>query len=200
MKRPYRKKARFLIQKGVFKENTKNTNNLESVVRLVHMGASEYELNALPDSFNRMMDLFIQNKLKPYDVIIHNKRFCILIEEEAVERKQYGFHIFCPITEIKAVFRSLASREGKYRVKRSCNFYAYFEGKIVTRLKKGCIKKTIKIPNWSYCDFWWDIEEDFMIFPVEKYSIIEQVFKGNTKETKKDKKTFLSKLFSRLFS
>jgi len=153
MKMPY------LIQRGTFKENINisKIEGIDSILSFNYMGSSEFEFNALPASLKRFMKEYYKPNIDVHSIKINNKDFWIYCTSDFDEND---------ITAITNLFQ-LKVTNPYGGLKEVIDIDHYFEGKYTKQLKRGCIKKTEIVVNWGYCDFWWDIENDYFVFPDE---------------------------------
>lgn len=147
------------IQRGNFKEkiNISAIEGVDSILKFDYMGSSEFEFGALPKSLKEMVSSFRNNDFNENIIMINNKKFCLY--SKSGEKAEYE--------EIIEFLKSKALNEYNRDTKECMYFLNHFEGKEKTKLKRGCAKKTEKVPNYSYHDFWWDIDNDWVLFPQE---------------------------------
>ena len=146
----------YLVQRGSFKDNVNfdAITGIDSIIDWDYMGSSEFEWGALPKSLKRIVALYRKKEFIHTLLIIRNKSFYLYSKNLSSEDLSYIVSFF----ENKI--------DNPYGgTKEMVNIHCYFEGKYVDRIKKGCIKKTEKVPNYGYCDFWWDIDNDWMLIP-----------------------------------
>ncbi len=151
----------FLLQRGTFKdkeEASQEVTGIDSIIKWDYMGAAEYEFGALPASLKRMTFMARNKELSPVPIQLHGESFVIYMSKNSP---------YVP-KDIASVLDTLAEKEysqNSYRVKMGFGFRNYTDGATITRLKKGCLKKTETVPNFSFVNLWWDIENDLLVFP-----------------------------------
>lgn len=148
----------YLVQRGTFEDKVdiSTIEGLDSIVHFDYMGSSEFEWGSLPKSLRRCISAFKKDQFKYHPITINGKAFHLyganLSEDDATYVKDF--------MENKIINPYGGTKEMVY-------IHSYFEGKYKVQLKKGCSKKTEKVSNYGYCDFWWDIDNDWMLFPEE---------------------------------
>lgn len=146
-----------LIQRGKFrniKEESEIT-GLDSVVEYDYMGSSEFEFGALGESLSAIMELYENKKFVPCRIAIRGIPFLLYMNADK--------------TGESAEIQDLFNNPNKYRLKEYLGIEHFFEGKSIERLKRNCKKKVETVDNYSYRDFWWDIENDWFVLPIGPY-------------------------------
>lgn len=118
------------------------------------MGAAEYEFGAVPNSLQQI----VYAKSNPLSVIVvNNKEFNVLQSSDDPG----------DLAIINTAFQGMALRA--WATKLGNGFHDYFEPDVITRLKAGCKKKTetVRNPFRRSTNFWWDIDNHFMVWPKE---------------------------------
>lgn len=144
----------YLVQRGKFKTiDFSAIEGIDSLIQFDYMGSAEFEFGAKGKSLERIMPLFKKTAFRPYTIVINNARFSLFSKTLLDNGK-----------EIED-FMKLAFEKKDIHTKELVNIDRYFEGEYITQLKRGCISKTEKVTNYGYCNFWWDIENDWMLVP-----------------------------------
>lgn len=147
----------WLIQRGTFKKSPLDQiSGIDSAISYDYMGSSEFEFGALGKSYNR-----IKKDINNYEfktIKIKDKDFTVFMKKDQ------------EVNAIEVFFNHKV--DNPYGgLKEMLNIHRYFEGQQVSRLKYGCKKKQELTFNYGYCDFWWDISNDFWVFPKEPYNL-----------------------------
>jgi hypothetical protein len=166
----YTDRCVFHIQRGCFEDavELKDVDGLDSIIHFDYMGAAEYEFRSLPSSLRKIVRLYRKRDLEKAVITVLDEEFVLLIDKNS------------PYTleDIQTVLTSFAKEEwskSSWRVKMGCHLGAYFKGRTLTELKKGCKKKTVEIRNYAYCNFWWDIDNNWFLFP-QKENYLQLVY------------------------
>lgn len=153
-----------LIQRGTFRKvDIDKVIGLDALVGFDYMGSAEFEWGALPKSLQRMMKEWRSGNVHEYKITIKKENFIVWSKTLLDNGK-----------EIED-FMSLAL-QGKTHTKEAVCIDRYFEGETVERLKRGCVKKMERVTNYGYCNFWWDIENDWMLYPTEYNEKVKTAF------------------------
>jgi len=116
---------------------------------LDYMGAAEYEFGAFEESRDRF-------RVAPY----------VELQSKMIRGKT--FHVAFPSHDLRdGAFVDQAIQlldEKKLRLKCSSHFESFFIGRTTQQLKKGCKKKMETVRNSSYCECWWDISNDWVMW------------------------------------
>lgn len=163
----YNEHGRYLIQRGEFKngsklyDSPKQINGIDDIIKFDYMGAAEYEFGELPRSLKRIVSFYRKGNLLTKSILIKEKEFSLFYNKET----EYD------VNDIIEVINHLANNEYttkcKYSVKMMSHLSSYFEGRSTMQLKRGCKKKMEEVNNYNYCNFWWDVEHDWMLVPNE---------------------------------
>lgn len=147
----------WLIQRGTFKKSPLDQiSGIDSAISYDYMGSAEFEFGALGKSYRRIKDNI--NTFNFKTLIIKGKAFLIFIEDSK------------SVQDIEVFFNHKV--DNPYGgLREMLNIHRYFEGKQISRTKKGCKSKQELVSNYGYCDFWWDIDNDFWVFPNEPYNL-----------------------------
>lgn len=153
----------YLVQRGEFKDiDIDKINGIDDLVGFQYMGSSEYEWGALPKSLKRIVQMFKDKNFEFSEIKILDKYFYLGINKKTV---------FDNIEDIVNAMTSSAKQNYKKRFKEQPYMSKYFEGKKIEQIKHGCKNKKEIVRNYNYCDFWWDIENDWFLFPVETLNL-----------------------------
>jgi hypothetical protein len=156
----------YYVQRGIFKKiDFSEITGLDSLINYDYMGSSEFEFGALGKSLRRIMQQIQQNNFKQYTININNENFtlfskCLLDNGKEVED-----------------FMKLAFEKIYISSKELINIHKYFEGEYITKIKKGCVSKKEIVENFGYCNFWWDIINDWILVP-KLHSYPEKIMKA----------------------
>lgn len=145
----------YMIQRGKFKDiYIDDVTGIDSLIEFDYMGRAEFESGALPTSLKRIVASYRNKKFHIYQTTISDKEFTVAISSDNV----------CEVSNIASFFESLIDSPYSKTFCRTC-FEKYFEGEYITQLKRGCKKKKEIVENYGYMNFWWDIDNDFFLFP-----------------------------------
>lgn len=150
----------YLVQRGRFKDikDPKEITGLDSIIDYDYMGAAEFEFGGLGRSLARIMRAYYEDTFIPWEIKINDVPFWVFLKKEKLEE----------IEDIIKLFDD--SMKGEYpHLKGPLRIEQYFEGTTISRLKRNCKKKREEVPNWSYMDFWWDIDNDWFVIPYGLY-------------------------------
>jgi len=157
----------YLIQRGIFRNEPTNRHatGIDVILKFEYMGSSEYEWEALPKSLKRIRD----NKMISSRIIIRDQEFMLTIPQHLTKYE---------IEEIKATILTLADKDKFYivRLKEGAGIHRFFEPEMIEQIKKGCKKKTEMVRNYSWVEtnFWWDIDNDWFLYPIQYHDQILQ--------------------------
>lgn len=178
------------IQRGKFRNS--DDSGVDGILEFEYMGAAEYEFGALPRSLK-----FIRE---------NSKFFCI--DSISVRDVQFGILWDSRLQNsdkesIQQAIKLLSSYDTAHKVntKMGACLYGFFEPKEVQQLKRGCKKKTELVRNRRWCstNFWWDIDNNWMLFPIEyKDIVLDKVISSPelSRENGKGFAAFLRRLFN----
>jgi hypothetical protein len=141
------KREIWLIQRGKFKTTALNAiTGIDSIIQWDYMGSAEFEFGALPESLKRIVKDCNNNKNTWHPVTIRNQNFTLLAKPEDIET-------------IVPALNLLANKETKNQcyLKEYAGLDIYFD-------KEDDI---FMIPN-----FWWDVDNDWMLFPADKEEMV----------------------------
>jgi hypothetical protein len=158
----------YLVQRGTFKDriDISKIGGIDDIIEWDYMGSAEFEFGAMSKSLKRIMKRYAATGLRQVQCSFGGKNFWLY----AGARSDDEFRLLYAFFDVQ--FRKDYSSP-LYRTKESTNFSYYFEGKELTRIKKGCIKKTEKYRNIFYCDFWWDLKNDWFLIPDDKKRYVD---------------------------
>lgn len=147
----------YLVKRGHFKDNIilNDITGIDSIMNWDYMGSAEFEFGYPRKSLVRMLhdrELFTEN------VTINDKKFTIMIGSSKWSKEN--------INSIVQLFTENISNHYQH-LKEPLNFYSYFKGKTTKQLKRNCTHKMEVIDNYNYADFWWDIDNDWFLYPKE---------------------------------
>jgi len=170
----------YLIKRGHFNDHISynDITGIDDVMNWDYMGSSEFEWGAPRQSLVRIMNLYYNHNFVDTTISMNGKKFIVMFP--------YGWTIEKELSEIIDLFTTYLNNPygGKYHLKEMLNFDEYFQGeeKIIVP-GKGKIPAKVEY-NFSYADFWWDIDNDFFIFPDENNNrkIMNYVFKALEKK------------------
>lgn len=155
----------YLIQQGVFKEDVRVITGIDSIIKMNYMGASEFEWGALPKSLKRIITLYRDHKLDIRFQDFNGHLFTLFIKSDDVKEAESIFQMVEDLCK--------DPWDKKYHFKIYPHFEQYFKGKTLTVKKRGCKLKTEQVENSMYCDFWWDIDNDWILFPDQHTTDVE---------------------------
>lgn len=149
----------YLIQSGCFLD-VKNEciENLDSLVDLKYMGASEFEWGALPKNLAK-----IRNNIESYD----------FYTTDIVAPNGNRMRIYCKKDSINQVVEAVYTLiDGSAKTHEYCSLRDYMNPKCcdmqsLLSPKRYC--DLADIGKLSYDNFWWDIEEGYFLFFDRKY-------------------------------
>jgi hypothetical protein len=172
-----------LVQRGKF-EDAPDRKGLDAIISFDYMGAAEYEFGALPDSLKRIRQLGVDAQT----IKVRGTDF-ILLTSKSSSKEDIKYYI--------ASIKLLADYNTAHKVptKRGTKLCCFFEPEMVERIKKGCKKKTELVRNWRWSDmnFWWDIRNDWFLYPAQYH---ESVITALAADKKESKKSFFEKIKS----
>lgn len=144
----------YLVQRGTFKTiDINDIVGIDSLINFDYMGSSEFEFGAMPKSLKRIMTDVYTDNFKCYKIIINKEEFIVFSKTLLDNGKEVEN------------FMQKAYEEKYVHTKGLVNIDRYFEGEEVWKLKKGCVNKKEKVTNYGYCNFWWDIDNDWIVVP-----------------------------------
>lgn len=159
----------YLIQRGTFKDNIdiSTITGIDSIIDFDYMGSSEFEFGAMSKSLKRIINKYRFDPSKSGISVIftmEGKSFEIVFfgKESDFEYVQTLFQKHYDLE------KNYSSFDREYSLKEYLGIAPYFEGKYTKQIKRGCVKVTEKVPNYEYMDFWWDLDNDYMVFPNDK--------------------------------
>lgn len=144
----------YLVQRGKFKTIDINAiEGIDSLIEFDYMGSAEFEFGAKRKSLERIMKHVYNENFKSYKIIINKEEFVVFSKTLLDNGK-----------EIQD-FMQKAYEEKYTDTKELVNIDRYFQGEEAWQLKKGCVNKKEKVTNYGYCNFWWDIVNDWIVVP-----------------------------------
>lgn len=136
-------KSSYLVQRGKFKGTTETEiKGIDSLIQFDYMGSAEFEFGALPASLRRIIKNITEYEFSYVDGITDSKGNLMTI-----------FHDKRFVDDVK--INAMYLFENKLRLKERCDIQEYAKG------INSC---------YGNNNFWWDIENDFMICFGEKNS------------------------------
>jgi len=143
----------YLIQRGKFRDikDINEVKGLDNVIEYDYMGSAEFEFGALGKSLASIMESCLAGNFKPVLINIRGVPFLFYSESRITKA-----------SEVEELFNN----PSKFRLKEYLGIEHYFEGESIERLKRNCKKKKEVVKNYSYLDFWWDIENHWFVIPV----------------------------------
>lgn len=142
----------WLIQRAKFKKVEKeNIEGIDSLLTFSYMGAAEFEFGALPQSLRRI-------------IVEGNGQYGFIEIPQVKNKSKESAFVYCKLSEkdeIKEAVKHLSKKD-----------YGYKE----PALMASYIMNGENI-NSSYndCNFWWDIENDFLVlFGEEKRELLQE--------------------------
>ena len=146
----------YLVQRGKFKDVAlEKIQGIDSCIEYDYMGSAEFEFGALGESLKRIISEMRKDNFD-HTLIKVNFLYFWLYSVSLNKDKVHN---------IELLFNDPSS----YRLKEPLEIDSYFEGKTIKRLKKNCKKKTEVVNNLNYHDFWWDVENDWIVIPHSPY-------------------------------
>ena len=115
-------------------QDNPNRKGIDSILDFDYMGSAEFEFGALPQSLKRIRENMSNYCISSFD--INNKKISIFYDNKLIESPK----------ELSEIIEGLA--DNKFCLKEYCDFqhFIYFN------------------PLMLKCDFWWDIENDYMFW------------------------------------
>lgn len=171
----------YLIQRGTFKDikDLNDITGIDSIITWDYMGSAEFEFGSLPKSLHTIVDAFKKRPTLFLKKDIEKFFTTITIKETPFTLFHITPYSKTEIKEIENLFTlwsDIDSWKDAPRLKEVLGIHHYFEGKTISSLKRGCKKKRIETKNYSYMNFFWDIDNHFFVFPsapIYKEYIIE---------------------------
>jgi hypothetical protein len=151
----------YLIKRGHFNEkiNYNEISGIDSIMNWDYMGSAEFEFGAPRASLIRMLDKYRHHNFSSTEIIINNKKFIIWFP--------FDWNTTNNLQEVIDFFIMSITNPYYGRLKEILNFDKYWLGKEKIIVPGRGKAKAIKEYNSFYTNFWWDISNDFFLYPNE---------------------------------
>jgi hypothetical protein len=153
----------YLIKRGHFEEKIdyNKIEGLDSIIDWDYMGSSEFEWGAPRESLLRMIKMYYNHNFNSTEIMINNKKFIIWFNYDYTKNNTNN------IQQIIDFFTASINDPYYGRLQELLNFNEYWKGKEKIIVPGKGKMKAKKEYNYFYANFWWDIINDFFIYPDE---------------------------------